>query len=170
MIHNTFAKEEIGTLAAISINALIHDLVEMRSGDFVRTFKYKTTELKEAVDDAEELVKAEFDLHVQRLYSTAAHLITDGNKEYVKTVIKAADFLSLYHYMAREIYRSNYEITPFFDRMVEDLTEMKLKSKVVFCYNTPVDFQGFYQTLVERAVDLISVVPTAIRKHTKRTV
>lgn len=170
MIHNEVAGSEVGTLAAITVNALIHDLVEMRSGDFVRTFKYKTKELKNAVDEAEELVKQEFDPKVRGLYETARILLTEGNKDYVKSVIKAADFLSLYHYMAREIYRSNYEIAPFFQRMIDDLREMGDNAKLVRCYTTPVDFKEFYKELATKATDLITIIPGRIWEHTKRKV
>lgn len=101
--------------------ALIHDLVECRSGDLVRTFKYLTPELKSAVSNAEgiiergmpDLIRAEF---------SAIEMISDlKQRAYVKAVVKTADFISLHQYLIRELNRGNVEIQPFIIRMQNDL-------------------------------------------------
>ena len=51
-------------------------------------------------------------------------VLSDLRPEYVESVVKAADFLSLYQYMRREAARGNLEIIPFFVKMMGDLAEM----------------------------------------------
>ena len=125
MIHrhlDSMTGSENGMLASILSFALIHDTVECASGDLVRTFKYMTPELKAAVDIAEDKIKDKLPLSIQDLFEIpAVYLPSDGNMEYVKSVVKLADFMSLFTYMNREVLRGNQEIHPFVRRMEVDL-------------------------------------------------
>ena len=107
--------------------ALIHDIGECVSGDLVRTFKYSNSDFKEAVDRAEQ------DMIDKYLPSSIKSLIqesmvgTTEDQKYVNSIVKAGDFISLFHYMNREHNRGNREIYPFVNRMKQD---MKLMSKM----------------------------------------
>ena len=113
-------------LCACIMHAIVHDIAEgIGSGDIVRTFKYRTKALKNAVDEAEDQVIAESSDHIRNLFSTANRLSEKcENKSIVKAIVKAADFMSLYNFMTREIDRGNNEILPFFEIMEQDLVEM----------------------------------------------
>lgn len=114
--------------APIVTYALVHDIVECVSGDLVRTFKYSTEELKQAVDSAEEKLVSGFPAEVRSLMALPWTLIQhEGDNSYVKSVVKLADFVSLHQYMVREITRGNVEIRPFFDRMKKDMSMMAEK-------------------------------------------
>lgn len=114
--------------APIVTYALVHDIVECVSGDLVRTFKYSTEELKQAVDAAEEKLVSGFPTELKSLMSLPWTLIQhEGDNAYVKSVVKLADFVSLHQYMVRERMRGNSEIRPFFDRMQKDMRMMAKK-------------------------------------------
>ena len=42
----------------------------------------------------------------------------------MKAIVKAADFMSLFTYMRREVLMGNREVKPFFQIMVKDLLDM----------------------------------------------
>lgn len=96
-------------------HALTHDLGECVGGDVVRTLKYATAEMKEAVDRAESILMRK--LLPPRVASTAVEEVPP----LARAVVKAADFMSLFHFMRREAARRNFEIYPFYWRMVRDL-------------------------------------------------
>ena len=101
----------------VALEGLIHDLPECVTGDVVRPFKYSSQEFKQAVD------LAEGDM-VDTLPDAIREMLADSDEvrsEYVKAIVKAADFLSLFQYMRREAARGNLEIIPFYMKMVEDL-------------------------------------------------
>ncbi len=110
-------------LGAISLYALVHDLPECITGDVVRTFKYSSEALKNAIDDAEDLMVEKLPGSVQELFPLWKTLAGD-KVSYVKAVVKAADFLSLFQYLNRERLRGNEEILPFLERMRDDLHMM----------------------------------------------
>jgi 5'-deoxynucleotidase YfbR-like HD superfamily hydrolase len=121
MIHRAASPTDFH-IAPILSYALVHDLVECVSGDLVRTFKYSTPKLKEAVDEAEGLLSDGFDPRLKDLMELPWTLVqSNGDLKYVKAVVKAADFVSLHQYMVREVNRGNREIGPFFQRMQRDL-------------------------------------------------
>lgn len=128
MIHRSLNQNDPLTLSACLMYAIVHDMVETKSGDIVRTFKYRSQDLKEAIDEAEKEVIKEFDPKVVDLFETS-NLLADqcGKPELVKFIVKAADFMSLHSYMTRELCRGNYEILPFYGRMVSDLRGMSVK-------------------------------------------
>ena len=127
MIHQSLGGDP-SLLGAISVHALTHDLAECITGDVVRTFKYSTEELKQAIDSAEEIMLRALPEAVQDLYPLWEGLAGD-RKAYVKAVIKAADFVSLFQYMNREVLRGNREIDQFIQRLRNDLRMMAKKSR-----------------------------------------
>jgi 5'-deoxynucleotidase YfbR-like HD superfamily hydrolase len=105
--------------------AAVHDLPECLTGDVVRTFKYSSPEMKSAVDVAEEALVRRFPPGLLEVYSEALDGTDDERHGwYVKDVVKAADFLSLYQYMWRERSKGNREIDQFFARMKNDMRGM----------------------------------------------
>lgn len=105
--------------------AAVHDLPECLTGDVVRTFKYSSPEFKTAVDSAEEELVKKLPAKLLSLYSDAC----SGTKNsehgwYVKEVVKAADFISLYQYIWRERSKGNQEINQFWYRMKQDMRMM----------------------------------------------
>lgn len=158
-------------VAAVLTSANIHDLVEMRSGDFVRTFKYKTAVLKAAVDEAEEILIGEFDEGIRRLYSVSAALVNESPcPGLVKSIVKAADFLSLYHYMAREILRSNYEVSPFFARMIDDLCKCKGSCITYTLNGREVSLSALYDVMHRNSQHLLMSVPKIFHQYSNREV
>lgn len=117
--------------ALVMQHALTHDALECLSGDIVRTFKYSSEEFRAAVNKAEEGLASSLPVEVRSLIDEAQYLlkvkVQGGEGEYVKDVVKAADFMSLYQYMWREKKRGNSEIDPFFGRMIDDLKVMAEK-------------------------------------------
>lgn len=116
--------------ALIMQHALTHDALECLSGDIVRTFKYSSEEFRQAVNRAEEGLANSLPIEVRSLLDEVRqHITSFGHTlhwkgDYVKDVVKAADFMSLYQYMWREKKRGNSEIDPFFGRMIADLNAM----------------------------------------------
>lgn len=119
--------------ALIMQHALTHDALECLSGDIVRTFKYSSREFRAAVNKAEQGLASSLPVEVRSLLDEVQlHITSFGHShhwkgDYVKDVVKAADFMSLYQYMWREKKRGNSEIDPFFGRMIEDLKGMAKK-------------------------------------------
>lgn len=126
LIHSVMRPDDHKTIGALALRALIHDLAECVTGDVVRTFKYSSQELKQAIDKAEEKIIQEFPSPIRWAYKTLPNLEV-GNTRYVDAVVKAADFMSLHQYMIREELRGNLQIRRFYLRMEEDLRTMKAK-------------------------------------------
>lgn len=126
LIHNEVTSEEPITLAACLSRAMIHDFIEHESGDFVRTFKYLTPQLRQAIEEAEDLAISKLHGKLQAAYDKSQKLeALSGRQSYIKSVVKAADFLSLFRFMYRELSRGNREILPFYRRMMDDIQLMK---------------------------------------------
>jgi len=100
--------------------ALVHDASEARSGDFVRTFKYSSKELKDAINKGEQEMMDSMPYRIRRLFNPPDHLCV-SEKAYIEMVVKAADFLSLKQFMMREVDKGNKEIEQFYHRMTNDL-------------------------------------------------
>lgn len=100
--------------ASVLRHALTHDLSECVGGDVVRTLKYATKRMKRAVDHAEGIL-------VRKLLPDRVASLAIEPSPVVQAVVKAADFMSLFHFMRREAARHNYEIIPFYWRMVRDI-------------------------------------------------
>lgn len=103
--------------------ALVHDASEARSGDFVRTFKYSSKELKEAINKGEKAMMDSLPSRIKNMFDLPNHL-SSTEKAYIYHIIKAADFLSLQQFMLREWNKGNTEIKCFYMRMLDDLTIM----------------------------------------------
>jgi hypothetical protein len=76
--------------------------------------KYSTPELKEQVDRSEKIL-------IDKLFPTLLKKISIKPTKKVKIIVKAADFMSLFHFMRREAARMNLEIIPFYYRMLRDM-------------------------------------------------
>jgi 5'-deoxynucleotidase YfbR-like HD superfamily hydrolase len=129
LIHTEIYKKEDSDklLGAIILKALMHDVGESISGDFVRTFKHSSEELKNAIDKAEE---TEFEKRIEQPIKNLVKLsynLSEMNNNYVNAIVKAADFLCLYQFMRREWLRGNREIKSNFQMMIEDLVKMAKK-------------------------------------------
>jgi 5'-deoxynucleotidase YfbR-like HD superfamily hydrolase len=120
LIHRELGESEALTGPILSF-ALVHDMVECRSGDLVRTFKYLTQGLKNAVSEAEKLIETSFPPLLKNEFYAISSVQDQTDRAYAKAVVKTADFVSLHQYMIREVARGNSEIKPFFKRMQDDL-------------------------------------------------
>jgi len=120
MVHRELGESDSLTGPILSY-ALVHDMVECRSGDLVRTFKYLTPELKAAVQSAEKLIEDSMPALIRNEFGALAGIEDPSDRAYAKAVVKTADFVSLHQYMVREVARGNSEIMPFFKRMQDDL-------------------------------------------------
>lgn len=112
--------------APIMLLGLAHDIPECLTGDVVRVFKYSSQEFRTAVNKAEKaVVESKFPKRVLGLLREAENGgLNAYGRWYVDTVVKAADFMSLYEYMWREKNKGNAEIEPFMERMRADLMKM----------------------------------------------
>lgn len=109
------APQEVPPLEEVLRHAVTHDLGESVGGDVVRTLKYSTPEMKREVDRAEDiLVKKLLPTEVKR----TAEFVPSRD---TLSIVKAADFLSLWQFMRREAARHNLEIMPYYVRMIKDL-------------------------------------------------
>ena len=157
MIHRSLNPNDIATLCACVIQALVHDTPESQIGDFVRTFKYRTKALKQAIDDAEKDIIEEFGPSLKSLLTASSALAAEcGKTGYVKSVVKAADFMSLHNYMIRELTRGNREIVPFYDRMISDLKDMARSNDGVTFKTGGTDFEPsvFFSELADHATSM----------------
>lgn len=119
LIHKAVSNDD-DIMRLVLLKSVTHDIMECVTGDFVRTFKHSSTDLKSAIDKAEKGMKSLLPLSVRNLMEDAV----TGNDlidPYVSDVVKVADFMSLYHFMTRELERGNREIIPFYKIMVNDL-------------------------------------------------
>lgn len=95
--------------------AISHDAGEGVTGDVIRPMKYATPEMKRAVDSAERMLSEKlFPANVKKA-------VIFSPSEATKAIVKAADWMSLWHFMRREAARHNFEIIPYYYRMVRDL-------------------------------------------------
>ncbi len=124
MIHEALSGDPT-LLGPIAVAALIHDSIESQTGDYVRTHKYSSEKLKNAIDESEQKVLNEMPASIASLFSILAPM---EQRSYVKACIKLADFISLFEYLNREVNRGNNEITSFVLRMKMDMKMMAEKA------------------------------------------
>lgn len=134
MIHQELQRQASGlqkrkygkqsVLLAIVLKAITHDMGEAVTGDVVRVFKYSSTSLKEEIDRAEKnLMGSLLPMNVTDIAWMADRTASDADASvYVQAVVKAADFMSLYQFMRREVLRGNCEVRDFIRRMVQDFS------------------------------------------------
>ena len=157
MIHRSLCPS-VEILGAVVTSCLTHDLAECVTGDVVRVFKYSTPELKAEVDRAERILSDRLPPEVKDLEGMAAAMAGAAARpwsDYVKAVVKAADFLSLFQYMRREAARGNLEIIPFYNRMADDISHMAETSGVSDASGDITDArfpESFYEELREEAL------------------
>lgn len=135
---------------SIMLKAISHDMGEAVTGDVVRPFKYSSKKLKNAIDEAEEkLLKSSMPDEILDIPELADWLaFTEKADDYVHAVVKAADFMSLYQFMRREVLRGNCEVRDFVGRMVEDLSNVCMLSGAPYPVN---DLGPFYKCLENEA-------------------
>ncbi len=142
----------------VLLEALVHDLPECVTGDVLRILKYSTPGMKGEVDRAEAILAEKLlgprVLSISKLAGATRTRVrkggaATGGRRYVKDVVKAADFMSLFQYMKREAMRGNQEIAPYFSRMRSDL------SKMASGPGAASPLRSFYSDLVD-ATDLVS--------------
>ena len=125
VIHKSMHPGDYESVGPIVLGAVLHDMAECVTGDLVRTFKYSSDKLRQAIDEAEHIAVMKLPAPVLSIYDLQQQ-IEFKKKDYVKQVVKAADFMSLMQYMVREVRRGNREIVnPFYLRMEEDLGQMR---------------------------------------------
>lgn len=157
IIHTHLRPEADLFVGAIATHAISHDITESVSGDIVRTFKYSSKALKKAINDAEEQIVSNFPdviRKVLKLHHVQLRAI-GAEKEipYVETVVKMADFLSLWMFFRREIRRGNREIFPYYDIMIKDLQEMRQKFETETLPTYPSrPIIEYYRTLANQAM------------------
>ena len=103
-------------LSEVLLYAVTHDISEAVTGDVVRVLKYSTPEMKQQVDRSEKIL-------IDKLFPTLLKKITIKPTKKTKIIVKAADFMSLFHFMRREAARMNLEIIPFYYRMLRDMKD-----------------------------------------------
>jgi 5'-deoxynucleotidase YfbR-like HD superfamily hydrolase len=160
MIHQALDPQDTDTLAACLACALVHDIPEMKAGDFVRTFKYRSKALKQAIDKAEREILTEFGPSMRAVVAAADSLVGAAkNPSYVRAVVKAADFMSLHNFMVREVSRGNTEIHPFFERMVADLRAMASENENVIFATGGKSFElgQYYSQLAQNAAAICAM-------------
>lgn len=138
------------TLGAVIIESLLHDTGECVTGDVVRTFKYSSEELKKQIGIAEEGLLLRLPAEVRKLFDLS-NQINKPFRHYVKTIVKMADFLSLFQYMRREALRGNIEIMPYFNRMMKDIGLMASSPAGEVIYNDKFKSGPFYERLHHEA-------------------
>jgi 5'-deoxynucleotidase YfbR-like HD superfamily hydrolase len=129
MIQNEIASDDFQTMAAVTLSACVHDLSDAVAGDVVRTFKYSSDHFKDQVSAAERRMVDRMDPKLRDLVQVSEMMAAGTGKEYVESVVKAADFMSLFQYMRREVMRGNVEIRNFYWRMVQDLKTAQIAMK-----------------------------------------
>ena len=72
--------------------------------------------MKQQVDRSEKIL-------IDKLFPTLLKKITIKPTKKTKIIVKAADFMSLFHFMRREAARMNLEIIPFYYRMLRDMKD-----------------------------------------------
>jgi 5'-deoxynucleotidase YfbR-like HD superfamily hydrolase len=144
-------------MAAATVYALVHDVAECVTGDVVRILKYATPEMKQEVDRAVTILMKETHPSVQALVRMADKMMEDQT-ELIKTIVKVADFVSLFQFMRREAMRGNLEIFTYYQRMQRDLEMMEQKD-VIIKYGSKREFApSFIYSSLRREADRIRSV------------
>lgn len=135
LIHQELMPGDKKLVGPVLLKASIHDTQECITGDLIRTFKYSSKTLKDAIDEAEKNIMNKLPDRISSLFSLYEDMFREKDESvhelpdyvYVEAIVKAGDFLSLQQYMNREWLRGNREIEPFFQRMTDDLHMMANK-------------------------------------------
>lgn len=149
-------------IGPLLLHSLLHDFPESVTGDIVRVFKYSTPTLKDEIETAERTMIKRFPTLIQNLLAIDLNLICGPEqyvdydsvkaiqqyKQYIITVVKAADFMSLYQYMTREALRSNYEIIPYYNRFLVDLQAMSQSVTDINNFNAVQYYKDLYAEAV----------------------
>lgn len=152
MIHHALYPDDHELLGPILLHALLHDLPECLTGDVVRVFKYTTDQLKQEIDKAEHILVDKLSSNIKEMIKLSLSWVIDNKRfheamtkqRYVETIVKAADFLSLFQFMRREAMRGNSEIIPFFNRFLTDLEEMSKNTKPVMDFVPSLFYMDLY--------------------------
>jgi len=155
MIHQATNPNNIQLMGPIVFHALMHDLPECVTGDVVRVFKYTSNHLREEINKAEHVLANKLPSRIRKLVQfDLAWMCGDKSgkeasdrRQYIETIVKAADFLSLFQFMRREAMHNNYEIIPFYNRFLDDLKMMEKESVEIQKFDAPM----FYFTLYSEA-------------------
>lgn len=141
---------------AIMLNAITHDMAEAVTGDIVRPFKYSSAALKREVDIAEKnMMGMRLPTSVKEISWIAEATANKANaSSYVEAVVKAADFLSLYQFMRREVLRGNTEIRDFVRMMVEDFRKKHISKNTSYPHNL---LNPYYRCLEVSAKKLLEM-------------
>lgn len=103
--------------------AMVHDLGEALTSDMVLPFKYFNPELKNMIDKVEnDMIEKFFPESIKTLINSKSN--SEEENVYINAVVKAADWMSVFHYMNREINRGNQEMKSFVIRMKKDTLKM----------------------------------------------
>lgn len=145
-------------LPNIMLCALMHDFIEGHTGDFVRTFKYSSPDLKKSIEDAEEKELKNYPDQIRSLYDQVYKDKNDEEIQLIKAIVKAADFISLFGFMRREYVRGNREVKPFYKIMVNDLFRMSSLPDVN-CGSIRFEQSRFYSDLAFAAEAILKEHP-----------
>jgi 5'-deoxynucleotidase YfbR-like HD superfamily hydrolase len=132
--------------APLMLHALTHDMADCLGAELVRVFKYAIPELPATIRKAEQAVLAKMDRRILDLSQEPVEQ-NNGYGWYIKAVVKAADFLSVYEYVWREKCRGNKEIQPFFERMRADMNTMSSNMLDMPVKKPPPRFRKYMQML-----------------------
>lgn len=153
MIQNEVASDDFQTMAAVTLAACVHDLSDAVAGDVVRVFKYSSDHFRDQVNAAERKMVDRMDPKLRDLVQVSEMLTSGVGKEYVESVVKVADFMSLFQYMRREAMRGNTEIRNFYWRMVKDLKACQLAMRDRWLSPE----SGAYEVCLEGAYDSMRI-------------
>lgn len=160
VVRRQYGKQSV--LLAVLLRAVTHDLGEAVTGDIVRPFKYSSDSLKQAVDQAEEsMVEKLFPQAVKEVFElTEEAMANTGVGTYANAVVKAADFMSLYQFMRREVLRGNCEVKGFVEIMVDDFHRACAGPPHVHSFPFNI-LSSYYRCLEKAAVSLFVVADKA---------
>lgn len=120
LIHRVVRPDNTELIGSILLHAVTHDLLESKTGDVIQPTKYTTPELKAEIDRAELIHLETFEPEIKEIFNLEKELMGDES-DYVKKIVKAADFMSLYQFMIREWDSGNRRVRPFYLKMITDL-------------------------------------------------
>lgn len=116
--------------------SLLHDIDESHTGDFLRTVKYATPEMKQALDKVSvkmvERLERELGTDIREAWSTAKDETLEG------AIVEVADFACVVAYVSEEVTTGNKhllkvlsEVRDYLERLVRDPTfEIQVKPYV----------------------------------------
>ena len=126
LVHRVVRPDDTNLIGSILLHAVLHDLMESKLSDVIQPLKYTTPELKAEIDRAELIHLETFEPEIKELFKLENELMGE-QADYVKKIVKAADFMSLYQYMIREWNSGNRRIRPFYLKMINDLSQAGIK-------------------------------------------